>query len=213
MKDGKSASMLKQTKKRVLHVGCGSKTKAQMPIPFQSDEWDEIRFDIDKAVQADIIGTITDMHMIEAGLFDAIYSSHNIEHVYRHELPKVLSEFARVLKPEIGFAIITCPDLQSIGSRISDGRLAEPLYLSPAGPITPLDVLYGHGASIARGNFYMAHKTGFTAKLLLDSMIRYGFSASVGIRQTQAYALWAIGFRWKATDEEKRNYRNAYLPR
>src|SRR5665213_540831 len=39
-------------------------------------------------------------------------------------------------------------------------------YTSPAGPITPLDMLFGHSDSIASGHLYMAHKTGFTCASL-----------------------------------------------
>ena len=41
---------------------------------------------------------------------DAVFSSHNIEHLYPHEVPLALKEFMRVLKPD-GFVLMTCPDL------------------------------------------------------------------------------------------------------
>jgi len=198
--------------RHVLHVGCGRKTKAQMPAPFRGDDWAETRYDIDAGVAPDIVGDITDMSAIPDGSFDAVFSSHNVEHLFAHEVPVALAEFARVLAPGRGFAVITCPDIQALGQAISEGRLTEPLYHAPAGPIAPIDILYGHRASIARGNHFMAHRVGFTAKLLLDSLVKAGFAASVGIRQQKAYALWAIGFRWPATEEEKRAHRRAYLP-
>jgi predicted SAM-dependent methyltransferase len=37
---------------------------------------------------------------------DALYSSHNIEHVFAHEVVPTLKEFRRVLKPD-GFVVIT----------------------------------------------------------------------------------------------------------
>ena len=55
---------------------------------FNSDEWKEIRFDIDKKVNPDIVGTLTDMSLVESSSVDAIYSSHNIEHIYPHEIPR-----------------------------------------------------------------------------------------------------------------------------
>jgi ubiquinone/menaquinone biosynthesis C-methylase UbiE len=56
---------------------------------------------------------MTDMSAVETSSMDALYSSHNIEHVYAHEVPKALAEFKRVLRPD-GFVIITCPDIQAI---------------------------------------------------------------------------------------------------
>jgi len=174
----------------VLHVGCGSATIAKMPSGFQ-DGWREIRFDINPAVKPDIIGTITDMKAVRNDSVDAVYSSHNIEHVYAHEVRQVLMEFRRVLKPG-GFLVVTCPDLESVAAHVAAGKLADPLYHSPAGPISPLDILYGHGAAIARGETYMAHRTGFTAKLLNQHAGSAGF-ATVGVRRRpQHFDLWLL---------------------
>jgi len=41
-----------------------------------------------------------DMPAVADGSVDAIYSSHNIEHLYPDEIPVALKEFLRVLKPE-----------------------------------------------------------------------------------------------------------------
>ena len=151
--------------RNILHVGCGSATIAKMPDGFQDGSWREIRFDIDPTHNIDFVGTITDMHAVESDSMDALYSSHNIEHVYAHEVETVLREFRRVLKPD-GFAVVTCPDMVSVAKHVAEGRLEEPLYHSPSGPISPLDIFYGHGAAIARGEVYMAHRTGFTQRTL-----------------------------------------------
>ena len=97
--------------KRFLHVGCGPKRKAQTTAAFDTPDWQEVRFDIDAGVAPDIIGTMTDMSAVATGSIDAVFSSHNIEHLYPHEVPTALAEFLRVLTPG-GFAVITCPDLQ-----------------------------------------------------------------------------------------------------
>jgi len=44
--------------------------------------WKEIRLDIDPANAPDILGTMLDMPAVADGSVDAIYSSHNIEHLY-----------------------------------------------------------------------------------------------------------------------------------
>jgi hypothetical protein len=45
--------------KTFLHVGCGPKRKDQTTRGFNS--WQELRLDIDEAVNPDIVGTMTDM--------------------------------------------------------------------------------------------------------------------------------------------------------
>jgi hypothetical protein len=68
-------------------------------------------------------------------------------------VPICFAEFKRVLKPD-GFVLITCPDLQSVCARVANDQLTEPAYMSGMGPITPLDILYGHRASMQAGNLY-----------------------------------------------------------
>jgi SAM-dependent methyltransferase len=185
--------------KRVLNVGCGASTLANLPQGFQDGSWSEVRFDIDPAVKPDIIGTITDMANVPDGSMDAVYSSHNIEHVYAHEVVQTLQEFRRVLKDE-GFAVITCPDLQEVAARMIHGKLFEPLYISPSGPISPIDVIYGHRASIARGKTYMAHRTGFSLQTLLMCCRDAQFASLAGKRQD--LSLWVVATRNPQNEEE-----------
>ena len=107
---------------RFLHVGCGQKNKSETTEGFNSVDWDEVRFDIDERVNPDIQGTILNMENVDSGSVDAVYSSHNIEHVYPHEVDIVIKEFVRVLSPE-GFAVIACPDLQSVCKLVAGGQV------------------------------------------------------------------------------------------
>lgn len=177
--------------KRVLHVGCGSATLARLPSGFQDGSWSEVRFDINPAVKPDITGTITDMSNVPSDSVDAVYSSHNIEHVYAHEVVQTLQEFRRVLKPE-GFVVVTCPDLQEVAIHMIHGRLLDPIYRSPTGPITPLDIVYGHRVPVARGETYMAHRTGFSLHTLMAHAREANFGTVVGVRRKQQLDLWVI---------------------
>ncbi|MEM9169539.1 MAG: methyltransferase domain-containing protein [Pseudomonadota bacterium] len=200
--------------RRVLHVGCGKKRQDGMPGAFANpDAWREVRLDIDEACEPDIVANLTDLSAVADGAVDAVFSSHNIEHLFAHEVPTALKEFIRVLDPETGYAVITCPDLQSLGEALASGGVNDALYTSPAGPIAPLDILYGHRASVARGSAFMAHKTGFTAQLLVDLMRACGFAGAIALRHPRTYALWAVGFRWAATKEEVARYAAAFFPR
>jgi hypothetical protein len=116
------------------------------------------------------------MAAVQSGSVDAVFSSHNIEHLYPHEVPIALAEFKRVLN-EDGFVVITCPDLKSVAALIAEDKLTVPAYTSPAGPITPLDILYGHRPQLAHGNLYMAHRCGFTQGVLYGTLRAAGFAA------------------------------------
>lgn len=179
--------------KSFLHVGCGPKRKQQTTRGFGTAEWTEIRLDIDASVQPDVIGTMTDMTAVASESVDAIYSSHNIEHLYPHEVPVALNEFKRVLKPQ-GFVVITCPDLQTVCELVAQDKLTEPAYISPAGPITPLDILFGHRTPMSKGNLYMAHRCGFTQRVLTGSLQASGFPTVATKRRGHPYYdLWALG--------------------
>jgi predicted SAM-dependent methyltransferase len=177
--------------KKLLHVGCGQKRKKDLPKMFQGDDWQEIRLDISPNVQPDIVADIMDMSPVADESVEAVFSSHNIEHVYIHQVQTVLKEFYRVVRVG-GAAFITCPDLQAIAFAIAQGNLEGKLYESPAGIITPLDIFYGHTASIARGEHYMAHKCGFTAETLGRRMQAAGFR-DVIVERDKDYNLWARG--------------------
>jgi SAM-dependent methyltransferase len=196
--------------KSVLHVGCGSATIEKLTDGFRGGGWREVRFDINPAVKPDIVGTITDMKAVEDESVDALYSSHNIEHVFAHEVQAVLKEFLRVLKPG-GFAIITCPDIESVAAHVAAGKLTEPLYTSPSGPISALDILYGHTAAIANGEVYMAHRTAFTKATLASNLTAAGFGVVGTRRRAHAFDLWAVGTKGPASEAEVRALMQDYL--
>lgn len=173
----------------VLHVGCGAPNPEKLPTIFRGEGWREIRLDIDPDVKPDIVGTMTDMSAVESGTVDALYSSHNVEHLYLHEVPIAFAEFFRVIKPG-GFAVVTCPDIQEVAKLIAEGKLEDAAYTAPAGPITPLDMIYGFSPSIARGNHFMAHRTGYTGTTLGQKLAKVGF-APVRVSKGKCFDLWA----------------------
>jgi ubiquinone/menaquinone biosynthesis C-methylase UbiE len=198
---------------KFLHVGCGYKRKFQTTKGFNTEAWTEVRFDIDKEVNPDICGSMTDMSVLEDASYDAIYSSHNIEHLFPHEVPKAFYEFHRVLN-ESGFAIITCPDLKSVCQLVAEDKLMTTVYNSPAGPITPLDMLYGLRPSLERGQVFMAHNCGFTESVLRSCLHDAGFKA-IGTL-TRGYApffdLWAIASKSPRSEVEIKDLARLHLP-
>ena len=122
--------------------------------------------------------------------FDAIWSSHNLEHLYAHEVPHALAEFQRVLKSG-GFALITCPDLEAVAADLLGKGLSAVAYEAPVGPIMVQDMIFGHGASIAAGNTFMAHRSGFTQERLGTVALEAGF-VQVRVGRGRIYDLWAL---------------------
>jgi hypothetical protein len=192
-----------------LHVGCGSKTA--LSTPFAGQDWKEVRFDINPDAKPDLIGTMTNMDAVESGCMDALFSSHNIEHLYPYEVEQALKEFRRVLK-EDGFAVITCPDLRSVCALIANDLLVEPAYLSPSGPISPIDILYGHRPALQAGNHYMAHRCGFTERVLIATLQQAGFAQVASFTRPECFDIWALATCKEWAEAELSEKAQTYLP-
>lgn len=180
--------------KRVLNVGGNSKA---IPIPAHYSGWLHLLLDIDPKGNPDVVCDARKLETLEPAVFDAVYCSHNLEHYYRHDVGKVLSGFLHVLKAD-GFAEIRVPDLRSVMQRcVADGLDVEDvLYVSPAGPITVRDVLYGWADQIEKsGVDFYAHKTGFTATSLTKVLQHAGFGKIFVAEQAHAYEISALAFK------------------
>lgn len=175
--------------KTVLHVGCGVHTPDKLHETFRNASWREVRLDINPAARPDIVANMTDMRDIPDASFEALYSSHNLEHLHPHEVPLALAEFRRVLKP-YGFALITVPDLRQAARVIAEDRAEETVLMTNKGPITPLDILYGFRPFLKNGNLFMAHNYGFTASTLRTALEEAGFQ-DVSVEPDGEFNLWA----------------------
>lgn len=204
--------MKSEESRTLLHVGCGQKDKQRTTRGFALEIWQETRYDIDESVSPDIVGSMTDLNQIQDESFDAIFSSHNIEHLYAHEVGIALAEFVRVLKPD-GFFVVTCPDLQSICELVARDQLTEVAYNSPAGPISPIDMIYGFRKSIQEGNEYMAHRCGFTRKVLAGCLKGAGFQSVISQSRGQpSFDLWAVASKAELAEGEIRNIALQHFP-
>jgi predicted SAM-dependent methyltransferase len=195
---------------RFLHVGSGRYRKPQTIKAFQGPEWDEVSLDIDKKVKPDIVDKLPNLAKVEPNSFDAVYSSHSLEHLYPHEVPVALEAFHRVLNAE-GIAIIRCPDLQTIGAALAKGEIDKPLYVSGLGPVAPLDMLYGFRPAMADGNLYMAHHTGFTHKTLAEACAKAAFRGVLCFRMQNTRELWCIATKKATSKEELQELAKIYI--
>jgi predicted SAM-dependent methyltransferase len=150
-----------------------------------------VRLDVEAAVEPDILASIVDMRAaVPDGSFDAIWASHTIEHLHGHEAPAAMAEFRRVLRAD-GFALLRCPDLEAVAEALLRHGPEHVAYVAPAGPITPLDMLFGHSRSIRKGQAHMAHHTGYTAERLGRLLLAAGFP-EVRTVSAPEYELWAL---------------------
>lgn len=160
---------------RVLNVGGCSK---HIAIPAHFDGWEHQLLDIVPGPDVDVVCDACEIkeRLAEKG-YDAVYCSHNLEHYYRHDIPKVLAGFLYALEDD-GFLQVRVPDMGAVFKALADGRaIDEPLYQSDAGPITALDMIYGLGWQIEQsGCDFMCHKAGFTADLLGNTLFAAGFN-------------------------------------
>lgn len=175
----------------VLNAGAGPQRPGRLHAGFRGWPWQEIAIDVDAATRPDRVGSVADMRdLFEDESFDAVWSSHSIEHLRPDEARASVAEFHRVLKPD-GFALVTCPDLEAICALLVEHGPDHVAYISPAGPITVHDMIFGHTPSIIEGREAMGHRTGFTCDSLAGVALAAGF-AEVRVGQGTLYDLWAV---------------------
>ena len=188
---GPAAASPSHIRKLVLNAGSGPVTSRSFHRGFDPETWTSVRLDINPVLEPDVVGSVTDMrdHFPDAS-FDAVWSSHNLEHLRAHEVLPALLEFRRILKPT-GFVLLTCPDLEAVAALVTHHGLDHVAYESAAGPITAHDMMFGHSSSIAAGEVYMAHNTGFSQDSLGRIAMEAGFEeAQVG--KDHQFNLWAL---------------------
>ena len=174
--------------KKVVHVGCGP----ERVIHQVFTDWIPIHVDIDESVKPDVVDDCIKLSKFENESVDGIYSSHNIEHLNHLDGEAALENYHRVLKPG-GLLVITCPDLMYVCRMVVEGKLFDKAYDSPAGPITPADMLYGY-IPYARANVYQIHRFGYTRDSLEQALFRNRFFANV-FAAKDSFALWAFAHK------------------
>lgn len=183
--------------KTVLNIGAGPTSLESQTQLFKELGYTQVRVDIHPK-HADVVSDLRDLKEFEDSTVDAIWASHVVEHLHFHELPSVFNSMVRVLKDD-GFAIISVPNLGAIADRIRDGLL-EPVYRTQSGiDVTPLDMIYGFRPDIAGDDpiksHAMMHKTGFTAKSMMQVLQSLNISALVAERDLEVVAVLYKGLQ------------------
>lgn len=162
----------------LLAVGCGHDDLKK----WKDSGYACIRLDIDPATNPDIVGNMVDLSQLSAELYQVVFCSHSLEHLYPHEVGRALAEFHRVLKPG-GRVIVLVPDLQDVPA--TDDKL-------PGTDICGLHLYYGDASEI-EAHPYMAHHCGFVESTLKAAMEAAGFK--VRMQRMSHYNLMGIGIK------------------
>lgn len=139
--------------KKIVDLGCG-------PIEnsFKSPEGQVLRVDIREEVNPDYRCDIRKLPFA-TGEFDVVFSSHTLEHFPLKEVPSVVEEWIRVMKPD-GELRLMLPNLEWAAQQIVNGEC----------DMDCMNVLYG--AQTYDENY---HKMGFTPKIVEQMLTNYGF--------------------------------------
>lgn len=164
---------------------------------FNTDDWEEIRVDLNPDVEPDVVADARDLPFEDASL-DAVVCLACLEHLPEAHAGEALWEFHRVLCDN-GQLIVAVPDLEIAARLIVEGKGLEVLYESDAGPVRALDMVYGH-QRMAATNHFMAHQTGFTSQSLALWLWETGFDGKID--RTDA-DLWAYVTKVKPHQKER----------
>lgn len=148
---------------KMLNIGVGNR-----PITYK--DYQVVSLDIRPEVKPDIVGDCRKIPEPDES-YDAVYSSHTLEHFGRAEIMPLLLEWLRVLKPG-GLLIVVVPNLEFAARDILSGLINSETF----------DILYG--AQEYATNF---HKMGFTCNVLKEFLDSIGSLKDIEIALNHSY--------------------------
>ncbi|MFH1565329.1 MAG: methyltransferase domain-containing protein [bacterium] len=143
-----------------LNLGCGKDAASKLPLPF---------LNVDAAGDAaDMQMDIRELPQSWTNRFEEARASHVLEHFFMNEMPKVIAEWVRALKPN-GLLRIIVPDLavvlyELVNKRDSKGRPS----ISIEATTRALAQIYGIGYDTAETNNYLRHRFIFDEDALVN---------------------------------------------
>jgi predicted SAM-dependent methyltransferase len=148
---------VKLGKKRIIDLGSGHPEES-----YKTDEGEVLRVDIREDAKPDYR---CDLRVLPfgSGEFDIVYSSHTLEHFDRKDIPAVLDEWVRLLKPD-GELRLLLPNIKWAAQHIMNDEI----------DIDVMNVLYG--AQTYDENF---HRCGFTPQIIEQLLAERGFKKFV----------------------------------
>ncbi len=159
----------------MLNIGWSSAVASRIPDDFKKPGWRVVRLDNDAQVKPDFLASILDMSVIADNSVDFVWCPYVLQHLHSVFLEKALRECFRILK-EGGKILISVPDGQLAATYVAHGKGSEEVYRSPAGAVIALDILYGFGPNIIKGNNKIYNHNALDAKMLGLAVRGVGFT-------------------------------------
>lgn len=145
--------------KKIVDLGCGNK---ELGEHYQTSEGDVLHVDMREDAQPDFRCDVRKTPFA-TGEFDVVFSSHTLEHFDRKEIPEILDEWIRILKPEGEFRL-NLPNMEWAAQHIMNKEIDNDV----------MNVLYG--AQTYSTNY---HRCGFTPQIIEQLLAERGFKKFV----------------------------------
>ena len=170
----------------------------------------ELQVDLDEAPHIDFHCDIRKLPTEWENSFDVAKATHVLEHFDFAETASVLAEWLRILKPG-GRVEICVPDLQVYAETIAEGKidvLAQGgIWGDQAHPFWQQKPYGGYDETKTRwlkhSNDHNHHKSGFTARFLIDLMKDIGFVNVTAERRLMYAEVHAVGYKEKPVELEE----------
>lgn len=158
--------------KRVLHVMNAGQPHWPLHHRYAKGEWFELRVLIDmQRVAAGGSAFLAELKALPDGCMQAVVLSQIIERLYAPQVALLLGEVLRILAPQ-GECMCSLPDAQMLASFVASGQQSRTILMQQDVAITPMDLLFGSGASEAQ-----AHRSAWSAADFAQQLQQAGFGA------------------------------------
>lgn len=147
--------------------------------------------DTDPAAGAQVRGDLLDMSALGESRFDGVFTARTLERLYYHEVVAALRNIRGILAPE-GHLVVVCADIQKACAMVAEGKLLETAYESKAGPVAPIDIIYGFRPALVGGRTNLACRCGFTSQSLAATLGKAGFASIWSARNPGAFSVVAV---------------------
>ena len=192
-----------------LHVGCGGNRKDKTTLGFASYQCGAKYAWISALLAILISPARRRIYPRSRQIRSMAFFPVTVSNIFTRMKCRSRREFWRVPGGD-GFVVIICPDLQAVAKLIADDRLTDRAYTLPSGAaITPLDIVFGHNASEARGQHYMAHKCGLTKTSVMKAFGSTGLRSAVCT--AVAFNLWALASKSLGNNAELDELANSHF--
>ena len=177
---------------RVLCVG-GFEQYGMMPSHYFG--WERELLAGEPIPEASVVQDIFKLDQLVGNAYDAIFFAHRLKNQPIHNAGRILHGFRHLVRAG-GFVHIVVPDIVVLMRHmLENGKdLEDAAYISPAGPISYHDVLYGRSFSTPGPGVVVPdpHLCGFSVKVLKRILFDSGFIETHIIERPEFFETHAI---------------------